>query len=173
MSYAELHCHSYYSFHDGASSLEDLMVRAKEFGYHALAITDHDNLCGTMRFAQLAKSLEMKGIIGAELTLQLYQCFLLDMLDKLTPLPFDLHIFVAPPGKVRAMREWLNKDLPVHAQEGPDLGERMKHTFEKMFQLGYEYCVLMGSDFPDLPVGVPLEAFEGLKKHAESLEIRE
>ena len=55
MAYAELHCHSYYSFHDGASSLEELLVRAKELGYRALALTDHDNLCGAMRFAQLAK----------------------------------------------------------------------------------------------------------------------
>jgi error-prone DNA polymerase len=67
--YAELHCHSYYSFHDGASSLEELMVRAKELGYRALAVTDHDNLCGAMCFAQLAKSLEMHGIIGAEVTI--------------------------------------------------------------------------------------------------------
>ncbi len=70
MSYAELHCHSYYSFHDGAASLEELMVRTKELGYRALAITDHDNLCGAMCFAQLAKSLEMHGIAGAELTLE-------------------------------------------------------------------------------------------------------
>lgn len=68
MEYAELHCHSYYSFHDGASSLEELMVRAGELGYRALAITDHDNLCGAMCFARLAASFQMKGIIGAELT---------------------------------------------------------------------------------------------------------
>jgi error-prone DNA polymerase len=70
MSYAELHCHSYYSFHDGASSLEELLLRAKELGYKALALTDHNNLCGAMRFAQLTRSLEMQGIIGAELTLK-------------------------------------------------------------------------------------------------------
>ncbi|MGD9117111.1 MAG: DNA polymerase III subunit alpha, partial [Dehalococcoidia bacterium] len=70
MSYAELHCHSYYSFHDGASSPEEMMLRAGELGYRALAITDHDNLCGAMRFAQLARSLEMKGITGAEITMK-------------------------------------------------------------------------------------------------------
>ena len=70
MNYAELHCHSYYSFHDGASSLEELMVRAQDLGYRALAITDHDNLCGAMQFSQLAKSLEMQGITGAEITLK-------------------------------------------------------------------------------------------------------
>ncbi len=70
MTYAELHCHSYYSFHDGASSLEEIMVRARDLGYTALAVTDHDNLCGAMEFAQLAKSLGLHGIIGAEVTLQ-------------------------------------------------------------------------------------------------------
>src|SRR5512142_1595781 len=69
MPYAELHCHSYYSFHDGASSLEEILLRAKELGYRALALTDHDNLCGAMRFAHLSRSLELHGIIGAEITL--------------------------------------------------------------------------------------------------------
>ncbi len=35
-----------------------------------LALTDHDNLCGAMRFSQLTRSLEMQGIIGAEITLK-------------------------------------------------------------------------------------------------------
>jgi error-prone DNA polymerase len=70
MSYAELHCHSYYSFHDGASSLEELVLRAKELDYKAIALTDHNNLCGAMRFARLTRSLGMQGIIGAELTLK-------------------------------------------------------------------------------------------------------
>ena len=70
INYAELHCHSYYSFHDGASSLEELLVQAKEMHYKALALTDHDNLCGAMRFSQLTHSLGIHGIIGAELTLK-------------------------------------------------------------------------------------------------------
>ncbi|MBI2909575.1 MAG: PHP domain-containing protein, partial [Chloroflexi bacterium] len=68
--YIELHCHSYFSFHDGASSIEELVLRARELGYPALALTDHDNLCGALQFAQLAKSLDVKPIIGAEITLQ-------------------------------------------------------------------------------------------------------
>ncbi len=70
MAYAELHCHSYYSFHDGASSLEELLVCAKELGYRALALTDHNNLYGAMRFAHLCRSLDITGIIGAEITLK-------------------------------------------------------------------------------------------------------
>ncbi|MCH8349291.1 MAG: DNA polymerase III subunit alpha [Chloroflexi bacterium] len=68
-TYAELHCHSNYSFQEGASSVEDLLVRSKELGHQALALTDHDNLCGAMHFAQVAKSLEMQAITGAEITL--------------------------------------------------------------------------------------------------------
>ncbi len=68
--YVELHCHSNYSFHDGASAIHELTHRAKELGYAALALTDHDNLCGAMEFAQAAQSLDLNGIIGAEVTLE-------------------------------------------------------------------------------------------------------
>ena len=68
--YAELHCHSNYSFQEGASSVEDLLVRAHDLGYRALALTDHGNLCGAMHFAQVAKTLDMQSITGAELTIK-------------------------------------------------------------------------------------------------------
>ena len=60
--YAELHCHTNYSFQEGASSPEELLVQARSLGYDALAITDHDNLCGAMEFAQTAAALEMQAI---------------------------------------------------------------------------------------------------------------
>ena len=69
-TYAELHCHSNYSFQEGASSTDEVLVRARELGYRALALTDHDNLCGAMEFAQVAKSLGVHAITGAEVTLQ-------------------------------------------------------------------------------------------------------
>ena len=68
--YVELHCHSNYSFHDGASAIHELTHRAKELGYAALALTDHDNLCGAMEFAHAAQGLDLNGIIGAEVTLE-------------------------------------------------------------------------------------------------------
>ena len=69
-TYTELHCHSNYSFKEGASSIDELLARATELGYHALALTDHDNLCGAMEFARLAASLGIKPITGAEVTLK-------------------------------------------------------------------------------------------------------
>jgi error-prone DNA polymerase len=42
--WAELHCHSSYSFLDGASSPSDLALEAAARGLSVLAITDHDGM---------------------------------------------------------------------------------------------------------------------------------
>jgi error-prone DNA polymerase len=68
--YAELHCHSSFSFLDGASNPEELVIRANELGLSALAITDHDDFGGIVRFAYSARELEFPAIIGCELTLE-------------------------------------------------------------------------------------------------------
>src|SRR5256884_748146 len=65
----ELHCHSAFSFLDGASLPEQLAVTASQLGYPALALTDHHGLYGSMAFAQEAKQLGLQAITGAELTL--------------------------------------------------------------------------------------------------------
>ena len=69
MKYAELHCHSSYSFLDGASLPEELAVQAAELGYEALALTDHDGLYGSLEFAHAAKAFGVRPITGAEVTL--------------------------------------------------------------------------------------------------------
>ena len=69
MSYVELHCHSAYSFLDGASQPEELAVRAAELGYEALALTDHDGLYGSLEFAHVAKDFGVRPITGAEVSL--------------------------------------------------------------------------------------------------------
>ncbi|HZA25071.1 MAG TPA: PHP domain-containing protein, partial [Dehalococcoidia bacterium] len=69
MSYVELHCHSNYSFKEGASSVEELLEQARELDYPALALTDHDNLCGAMHFAESARDAGIQPITGAEVTL--------------------------------------------------------------------------------------------------------
>jgi error-prone DNA polymerase len=56
--WAELHCHSSYSFLDGASSPAELAAEAGRLGLAALAITDHDGMYGTPQFAQAAARLQ-------------------------------------------------------------------------------------------------------------------
>src|SRR5881409_1164732 len=67
--YTELHCHSAFSFLDGASLPEQLALTASQLGYTGVALTDHNGLYGSMAFAHEAKQLGLQAITGAEVTL--------------------------------------------------------------------------------------------------------
>ncbi len=67
--YIELHCHSCFSLLDGAALPEVLAARAANLGLPALALTDHDELGGAVRFAQATREVGIDGIIGAEITI--------------------------------------------------------------------------------------------------------
>lgn len=66
--YAELHCHSNFSFLDGSSHPEELAEEAHRLGLNALALTDHDGLYGVVRFARAARAVGLPTVFGAELT---------------------------------------------------------------------------------------------------------
>ena len=70
MNYAELHCHSNFSFLDGAAHPEELAAMAAMRGVGALAITDHNGLYGMVRFDSAARKAGVKPLIGCELTLE-------------------------------------------------------------------------------------------------------
>jgi error-prone DNA polymerase len=69
--YAELHCHSNFSFLDGASHPEELVEEAARLGLEALALTDHDGFYGVVRFAEAARAIGLPTVFGAELSLGL------------------------------------------------------------------------------------------------------
>jgi error-prone DNA polymerase len=69
MAYVELHCHSAFSFLDGASLPDELVPTALELGYGALALTDHNSVSGSMEFAVSAQALGLRPIHGAEVDL--------------------------------------------------------------------------------------------------------
>ncbi|MFL6123228.1 error-prone DNA polymerase [Actinophytocola sp.] len=71
--YAELHCHSNFSFLDGASHPEELVETAALLGLDAIAITDHDGMYGVVRFAEAARELGIRTVFGTELSLGLAQ----------------------------------------------------------------------------------------------------
>ena len=68
-SYAELHCHSQFSFLDGASTPEALAAEAMRLELSALALPDHNGFYGVVRFAEAARAVGLPTIFGAELTL--------------------------------------------------------------------------------------------------------
>ena len=67
--YAELHAHTAFSYLDGASLPDELATAAAQFGYEALAVTDHNSVSGSMEFAQAAAPLGLRAIHGAEVDL--------------------------------------------------------------------------------------------------------
>jgi len=69
MSYAELHCLSNFSFQRGASRADELVGRAVELGYEALAITDECSLAGIVRAHEAADKAGLKLLVGAEFRL--------------------------------------------------------------------------------------------------------
>jgi len=69
--YAELHCHSNFSFLDGVSDPEELIEESIRLGLDALAITDHDGFYAASRFAEAALAYDLRTIYGAELSLGL------------------------------------------------------------------------------------------------------
>jgi len=64
--WAELHCHSCYSFLDGASQPAELVAEAARRGVRVLALADHDGMYGAPQFAQAAARSEEENGVGVE-----------------------------------------------------------------------------------------------------------
>ena len=65
--FVHLHSHSHYSLLDGLVRIDQLVEKAKATGMHAMALTDHGNLYGTIEFYKKCKKAGIKPIIGCEL----------------------------------------------------------------------------------------------------------
>ena len=68
-AFAELHCLSNYSFLRSASHPEELVARAAQLGYTAIAITDECSFAGLVKAHMAAKEHGIKLIAGAEFRL--------------------------------------------------------------------------------------------------------
>jgi error-prone DNA polymerase len=65
--YAELHCHTNFSFLDGAAHPQELVARASELGYSAIGVTDHDGFYGAVKVMEAARHLAMPVVYGIEI----------------------------------------------------------------------------------------------------------
>ncbi len=64
--FVHLHVHTEYSLLDGATRIDDVFKACKKKGMHALAITDHGNMFGSLYFAECAKKAYLKGLSNGE-----------------------------------------------------------------------------------------------------------
>jgi DNA polymerase-3 subunit alpha len=64
--FVHLHNHSEYSLLDGAARVEDMAARAAELGMRHLALTDHGNMFGILRFYDSCVKKKINPILGCE-----------------------------------------------------------------------------------------------------------
>jgi DNA polymerase III alpha subunit len=69
-AYAELHCHTNFSFLDGASAPDELAERAVELGLGGLAVTDHQGLYGVVRGQTADEEVGIAPVLGIEVELR-------------------------------------------------------------------------------------------------------
>ena len=118
--FAELHCHSNFSFLDGGSSVEDLIERAHELQLSALALTDHQGLYGAVRFASAAQAADLRSIIGLEI----------ELLDSVVPDPAALVV----PARRHGRRQRCPVSPVTEARPG---GQIARPPFERLRPVGH------------------------------------
>ena len=67
MAFVHLHCHTDYSLLDGACDIDQLMKITAEQKMPAVAMTDHGNLFGAVKFYNSAKAAGVHPVIGCEM----------------------------------------------------------------------------------------------------------
>lgn len=105
--------------------------------------------------------------LGADLAAEFSRAFLLDQLDRLPDLADRFLLCATPDSDVS--RSWFNECLPpsaaLHFQPEVSFGERIDWFFQTAFQNDAELAILVGSDSPDLPAPLILNAAKLLKRN--------
>lgn len=144
--YVELHCHSGFSLLDGASNPEALIERAAAVGMGAVALTDHDDLGGAVRWAETGKEHGVGAIVGLELTVG------------------DRNAGTEAQGHGGA-----EKDLPCPRAPVPPCPPASHLTLLAMDQTGYRNLSRLVTAARSGERGAPAAAWEDVERHAAGL----
>jgi len=103
----------------------------------------------------------LRPVLSAEECCLLQTAFLHDVFEvlKKTQTVFDLFVFYTPEGELDVLEQMLPDAETFLPQTGADLGQRMHNAFSKVLGIGYERCLLIGSDLPLLTAQAVDEAF--------------
>ncbi len=108
MPYAELHCHTNFSFLDGASAADELADRAAELGLTGLAVTDHQGLYGVVRATEAIREVGLRPVIGLEV----------ELLDAAVADPAGVVVPARRRWRRGSPRSWPRDPIPPEAIEG-------------------------------------------------------
>lgn len=84
MGYADLHIHTDHSF-DGTASVREVLAAAKSAGLDVIAITDHDQIAGSLQAVQLAPDYGLQAIAGIEITTAEGDLLAYNIREKIAP----------------------------------------------------------------------------------------
>ena len=103
----------------------------------------------------------MMPYLTAEECKRLHICFLQDVRQQCQKTQADLLISYTPAGadNEQKLRTIFGIQADYFPQEGNTLGEKMYHAIERVLSQGYESCILIGADIPEIKAEHLTEAF--------------
>ncbi len=104
----------------------------------------------------------LQKVFSPEQCATLHRKFLKDLGICLNNTELDYFVFYTPKGNCRELREIFKEAKNFKIQCGNDLGEKMYNAISEVLKSGYDSCVLVGSDIPQLNAVDFFEAFEAL-----------
>ena len=129
---------------------------------------NHNNNC-LLLFVKSPIKGQVKTRLAAQtdgdLVVELYKCFVDDMISLVENLDVHLEICFYPANTKSTFSEWLGEQHCYTPQTGDNLGERLRNAFGNAFEEGFSNVVAIGTDSPDLPVHYLIESFEVLDTH--------
>jgi len=106
----------------------------------------------------------LSSALGEDTVLELYKCFVEDIIATATQAGLRPLIAYYPEDAGDMIAAWLGAGNDYMPQVGADLGARMSNAFQTVFETGVSRAVLIGSDLPNLPEEIIVEAFLTLNK---------
>lgn len=98
--------------------------------------------------------------MGDDKALSIYQSLLEYTVQITQQLPCDRYVFYAD--GISNNDVWSDDLYLKKNQEGNDLGQRMLHAFDTLFQQGYQKIIIIGTDCFELSSTILLDAFTAL-----------
>ena len=103
----------------------------------------------------------LQPLLSGEQCCRLHRAFLVDIYNvlRLSESVCDVVVYYVPDGDLDELKMLLPDALSYNAQVGDGLGDKMHNAISHMLSLGYNKCLLMGSDVPLFQNNMLNEAF--------------
>lgn len=88
--------------------------------------------------------------LSAKKCAALHTCFLLDIASQCYKTEADIFVYGTPKEKIHELKVLFGERAFYREQQGNDLGERMYHAIKEVLEAGYDACVLIGTDIPEI-----------------------